>query len=52
MWLGLRNSRNPRTWVASVRLASLGRSTSRTGRSRVSATCQALAFVVVPPTPS
>ena len=51
-WEGCRNSASPRICAASVRLAPLGRSTRITGRSRVSATCQALACTVVPPTPS
>ena len=51
-WLGVRNCISPRSSAAKVRLAPLGRTTISTGRFNVSATCQALAVVLVPLRPS
>ena len=51
-WLGVRKLCRPLIWAAKVRLAPLGRTTSSTGRFNVSATCQALAVVLVPLRPS
>lgn len=42
----------PFTRALRDRLAPFGRTTRTTGRSRTSATCQALASGVTPPTPS
>ena len=47
-----RKEQSPLICAAKVKLAPLGRTTNSTGISKMDAKCQALACVVLPPTPS